>query len=316
MRLHQVAHAAIGWRMGVVEGERSSRGTSLIKAGLAVAAWGVSFVATKIALREMTPVAVVWSRFALGVVVLGVFVLARRQLRPVSARDLAYFLLLGFLAITFHQWLQSNALLTASATTTGWIVATCPLFIAILGRIFLRERLGGVGVAGILLAAFGVLLVIARGDPRAIAIEWGGTPGDALILISVVNWAVVTVLSRYGLRRHPAALMMFYMMLLGWLLTTILFTMESGFATMRPLSTSGTLALLFLGFICSGVAYVFWYDALEHVPASRVGAFLYLEPLVTVAAAAALLGEPILAGTMIGGAIIMLGIWLVNRERA
>jgi drug/metabolite transporter (DMT)-like permease len=302
--------------MGAAADERSTRAASLLKAGFAVAAWGASFVATKIALREMTPVAVVWSRFALGILVLGVFVVARRQLRPVSRRDLATFLLLGFLAITFHQWLQSNALLTASATTTGWIVATCPLFIAVLGRIFLRERLGPVGLAGILLAAFGVLLVIARGDPRAIAIEWSGTPGDALILISVVNWAVVTVLSRHVLHRHPAALMMFYMMLFGWLLTTVLFAWESGFAGLRPLSLPGMLALAFLGFVCSGVAYVFWYDALERIPASHVGAFLYLEPLVTVAAAAGLLGEPILVGTMIGGAIILLGIWLVNRARA
>jgi len=288
---------------------------NFLKAAFAVTVWGASFVATKIALREMTPVALVWSRFAIGVLVLGAFVLARRQLRPVSKRDLAYFLLVGFLAITFHQWLQSNGLLTAQATTTGWVVATTPLFIAILGRLFLHERLGRQGIAGILLAAFGVLLVIARGDPRAIAIDWKGTPGDTLVMISAVNWAVVSVLSRGGLKRYPAALMMFYVLLLGWLLTTGLFAL-SGFQGLGHLSTSGMLALLFLGFVCSGVAYVFWFDALEHLPASRVGAFLYLEPLVTVAVAAALLGEPVLAGTMLGGGIILLGIWLVNRERA
>ena len=288
---------------------------NFLKAVFAVTVWGASFVATKIALREMSPVALVWSRFTLGILVLGVFVLARRQLRPVSIRDLAYFLLVGFLAITFHQWLQSNGLLTAQATTTGWMVATTPLFIAILGRLFLGEKLRWGGIAGILIAALGVLLVVARGNPRAIAIEWKGTPGDTLVMISAVNWAVVSVLSRRGLKQHPAALMMFYVMLLGWLLTTGLFA-ASGFRGMGHLSASGTLALLFLGFICSGVAYVFWFDALEQLPASHVGAFLYFEPLVTVAVAAALLKEAVLPGTMIGGAIILLGVWLVNRERA
>jgi len=287
---------------------------NFLKAAFAVTVWGASFVATKIALREFSPVALVWSRFTLGVLVLGAFVLARRQLRPVPIRDLGYFLLIGFLAITFHQWLQSNGLLTAQATTTGWMVATTPLFIAILGRIFLGEKLRWGGVAGILIAAFGVLLVVAKGNPRAIAIEWKGTPGDTLVMISAVNWAVVSVLSRRGLKRHPAALMMFYVILLGWLLTTGLFA-ASGFRGIGHLSTSGILALLFLGFICSGVAYVFWFDALEHLPASHVGAFLYFEPLVTVAVAAALLGEAVLPGTMAGGVIILLGIWLVNRER-
>ena len=69
-------------------------------------------------------------------------------------------------------------------------------------------------------------------------------------------------------------------------------------------------------FLCSGVAYVFWYDALERLPAWRVGAFLYLEPLITVAVAAALLREVVRAGTMIGGAITLFGLWLVNRKRA
>jgi drug/metabolite transporter (DMT)-like permease len=286
----------------------------MAKAIFAVAVWGGSFVATKVALRDMTPVALVWARFAMGILVLGGIVAARRQFRAVPGRDLAYFLLLGFLGITLHQWLQSNGLVTSQATTTGWIVATSPLFIALLGRIFLGERLGKGAIAGILIAAFGVLLVVARGDPRAIAVRLGA-PGDVLILISAVNWAVFSVISRRGLKRHAAALMMFYVMLLGWILTTALFAAESGFHGIGHLSGSGAAALCFLGILCSGVAYVFWFDALERLPASRVGSLLYLEPLVTVAVAACVLGEGVRFGTMAGGAIILFGIWLVNRER-
>jgi len=289
---------------------------SYLKAVLAVAAWGSSFVATKIALRDMTPVALVWSRFTIGIVILGILVLARGQLRPISKSDLGYFLLLGFLGITFHQWLQSNALRTSQATTAGWIIATIPLFIAILGRLFLHEKLGWLGVAGILIAASGVLLVIAKGDPRAIAIEWQGTPGDKLMLISAVNWAVFSVLSRQGLKRNRPAFQMFYVMLLGWLLTTALFGIGYRFHGIGHLSTPGIIALLFLGIACSGFAFIFWYDALEQLDASHVGVFHYLGPLFTVAVAATVLGEKIQAGTMIGGAIIFLGIWLVNRERA
>jgi drug/metabolite transporter (DMT)-like permease len=291
---------------------------NLLKATVAVAAWGASFVATKIALRDLSPVALVWARFTLGIPILGAVVLARRQLRPIGARDFGYFLLLGFLGITFHQWLQSHALVTSQATTTGWIIATTPLSIAILGRVFLRERLGAWGVAGILIAAFGVLLVIARGDLGSIVIGHFGAPGDVLILISTVNWAVFSVISRDGLKRHPAALMMFYVMLLGWLLTTALFAAQGGFqhTAWRALSGEGLAALLFLGLICSGVAYVFYYDALEGLPAARVGVFFYLEPLVTVVVAAMLLGESIRVGTMVGGAIILAGIWLVNRKRS
>lgn len=288
---------------------------ALSKATFAVAAWGASFVATKIALRELDPLSLVWIRFAIGVVVLGGAVLWRRQLQPIGGKEIAYFSALGFLGITFHQWLQSNGLVTSQATTTGWIIATIPLFIALLGAVFLRERLGLARVLGIVLAAVGVLLVVARGDFRSLDGGLGGigAPGDALILLSAPNWAVFSVLSRHGLKRHPAARMMFYVMVLGWLFTTALWFAGRGPHTIPHLTSSGIGAVLFLGVICSGVAYVYWYDALERIPASQVGVLLYLEPLVTVAFAASFLHEGIRLGTLAGGAIILLGVWIVNR---
>jgi len=300
--------------MGVAERGSKTHAMRYIKAVLAVAAWGASFVATKIALRDFTPIALVWARFTIGVLILGIIVLARGQLRPISRSEFAYFLLLGFLGITFHQWLQSNALRTSQATTAGWIIATIPLFIAVLGRLFLRERLGWPGVVGILIACFGVLLVIAKGNLRAIAIEWEGTPGDKLMVISAVNWAVFSVLSRRGLKRNQPAFQMFYVMLLGWLLTTALFA-AGGFHGIGHLSGPGIGALLFLGIACSGLAFIFWYDALEQLDASHLGVFHYLGPLFTVVTAAVVLHERISPGTMAGGAIILLGVWLVNRER-
>ena len=71
--------------------------------------------------------------------------------------------------------------------------------------------------------------------------------------------------------------------------------------------------VLFLGILCSGVAYVFWYDALKRLPAAKVGALIYVEPLVAVGVARAVLGEPILPAVLAGGGLILLGVWLVNR---
>jgi drug/metabolite transporter (DMT)-like permease len=171
----------------------SGRLLALAKATVAVAAWGASFVATKVALRELHPVALVWIRFAMGVVVLGGAVLWRRQLEAVGAKELAYFSLLGIIGITFHQWLQSNGLVTSQATTTGWIIATTPLFIALLGTMFLHERLGRAAIVGILLASLGVLLVVTRGDLRALRASAASAPGDVLILVSAPHWAVFSV---------------------------------------------------------------------------------------------------------------------------
>src|SRR5690349_10575585 len=153
----------------------------------------------------------------MGVVILGGVVAARRQLAVPSGSDLAYFGFLGFIGIAFHQWLQSNGLVTSRASTTAWIVTTIPIFMAVLGWILLRERVRLVTAVGIAIAAAGVLAVVSGGDLAAVARGSFGAPGDLLILASSLNWAIFSVVSRKGLQRHPSAAMTFWVMLLGWL---------------------------------------------------------------------------------------------------
>jgi drug/metabolite transporter (DMT)-like permease len=109
--------------------------------------------------------------------------------------------------------------------------------------------------------------------------------------------------------------MMLYVMALGWLFTSVLFLSGPGLSEVAHLSTDGWLAVVFLGVVCSGLAYIFWYDALQAVAASQVGVFLYLEPLVAVAVAAVILAEPLLWASLLGGGSIMAGVWMVNRPR-
>lgn len=290
-----------------------ARAAAVLEGLFAVLVWGASFIATKVALVDASPVTVVWLRFAMGVAVLGVAAAVRRQSAVVPARELPTFALLGLIGITFHQWLQSNALVTSQASTSGWIVASTPVFMAMLGRLVLGEKLSWPRVAGIALAALGVLLVVSKDDPATLLAGKFGAPGDVLILLSAPNWAVFSVLSRGALRKHPATRMMFYVMTIGWLFTSVLLFSGPGLSEIGRITPRGWAALAFLGIACSGLAYMAWYDALQHMPASQVGALLYLEPLVAMTVAAVVLSERILLSTLVGGAVILLGVWLVNR---
>jgi drug/metabolite transporter (DMT)-like permease len=286
----------------------------ILEALFAVTVWGASFIATKVALRDVSPISVVWLRFALGVIILGIAVTARKQFAWPKRKEWLYFALLGFLGITFHQWLQSTALTTSRASTTAWIVATTPVFMALLGWLVLKEKLTWLQIAGILLAALGVILVVSNGDLASLELGAFGAPGDILVLISALNWAVFSALSRRGLKSHPAARMMFYVMTLGWLFTGILFFTGPGPREIPQLTLHGWLGVSFLGVFCSGLAYIAWYDALQALPAAQLGAFLYLEPPVAVVVAASILTESITWAALLGGGIILFGVWLVNRN--
>jgi drug/metabolite transporter (DMT)-like permease len=285
-----------------------------LEALFAVAIWGCTFIATKLALREVSPASIIWLRFGIGVLILGVTVVLRKQFALPKMNEWGYLALIGFLGVTFHQWLQATGLITAQATVTAWIVATIPVFTALLGWFFLKELLGPFRILGIIIASLGVLLVVSRGDLQSLASGKFGTTGDFLILISAVNWAVFSVLSRRGLATHPPARMMFYVMLFGWIFTSIwLFGTGLGISEVPHLTSTGWISVLFLGVFGSGLAYIAWYDALKAMPASQLGVFIYIEPLVTMVVAALMLSEAVTYAAAAGGAITIAGIYMVNK---
>ena len=292
---------------------QKSKTTPYLETLFAVVVWGASFIATKVALQDVSPITIVWLRFAMGVVILGIAVRARKQFSLPNKNEWLYFALLGFLGITFHQWLQSNGLQTSDAGTTAWIVSTTPVFMALLGWTVLKEGLGWIKITGIFLAFAGVLLVVSKGDLASVSVGKFGVPGDKLILVSAVNWAVFSVLSRRGLKSYPAGLMMFHVMALGWLFTSVLFFAGTNIAEISNLTFNGWLGIAFLGIFCSGLAYIAWYDALQALSAAQTGVFLYIEPLVAVVVAFFVLEEPVTFVLLAGGGIILLGVWLVNR---
>ena len=141
-----------------------------------------------------------------------------------------------------------------------------------------------------------MLAVASKGDPAALFSGRQGTIGDLLIFISAVNWAVYTVLARRETERRPSARMIFFVMLFGWLFTTVwIFGFGPGAGELVRLSATTWAAILLLGVFGSGLAYIAYQDALQALPASQLGAFLNIEPLVTTLLAAAMIDEPITA---------------------
>lgn len=283
------------------------------KALAAAIFWGASFVATKAALREIHPVTLIVLRFGLGVIVLALAVWYLRIFKFVEPRDLALLAILGAIGVTIHQGLQANGLLFTSASSMAWLVALTPVFAALLAWLFLSESFGAIKILGLVIAFTGAVIVVTKGILSPETLHIPSTTGDLLALASALNWAIFSVASKPMLRRLPPTLMMVYVMFIGWMLVLPFFANAQGWDEIGNLSLAGWVALVFLGLFCSGIAYIFWYDALSQIDASEVAAFIYLEPLVTVVVAAIVLGEMFTLPTFLGGLTILLGVYLVNR---
>jgi drug/metabolite transporter (DMT)-like permease len=287
-----------------------------IKLFIAIAVWGGSFIATKFALKEISPVSVVWLRFLIGVIILGIPMYSHRDFKIYSARDIAELAWLGFLGITLHQWLQSSGLVTSEASTTAWLVSTTPIFMALLGWIFFKEKLTLPVISGIFLATIGVLFVVSKGRFSSILSGNFGAPGDLLIILSAPNWALFSVMSRPILEKYSPLKVTFYVLLFGWLFTSVQFFASGNWQEIRQLTTTGWSSILFLGVFCSALAYIFYNEGVKAFTSTQVGIFLYLEPVIATIIAALLLSETFGWASGIGAGFIIVGVWMVNKQAA
>ena len=280
---------------------------------LAVLMWGVSFVATKAVVTEIRPAALIFARALLGAGLLLALLAARR--RPlVPPRDAWRELFaMGFVGVAFHQMLQAIALVSTSAVNTGWLIGLTPIWAALFSAVRLRERFPPGKLLGLLLGFAGAGLVVTRGRIHGL-LGLPSTRGDLLILASTVNWAFYSSLGQPLLRRIGPTLATAGALACGTLQLLPLVVATGAWRDYWRLSGTGWAALVFLGLGCSGLGYLFWYGGLRRIELSRVAAFLYLEPLVTAAAAVFWLGEPLGPLTLAGGVLLLLGVAVVQRS--
>jgi drug/metabolite transporter (DMT)-like permease len=224
--------------------------------------------------------------------------------------------LMGFVGIFLHQMIQAHALTLTTAVRTGWLIGLTPIWSAVLAAVFLGEGFGPRKLLGLLLGAVGALLVMTRGELSSRILALPATRGDLLILASTVNWAIYSILGRHTLKRLGSATATTATMFIGWAMLVPFFVSAAGWQEYRDLSSTSVIAIAFLGVGCSGLGYLFWYAALERLETSQVAAFLYLEPLVTLMAAVALLGESVAVSTIVGGLLVLVGVLIVQTAQS
>jgi len=268
--------------------------------------WGASFVATRIALESFTPIGLVAVRMVAGTAVLvAAGFVTRRSILPARG-DRWIALLLGVI-LGGHILLQAIGLRYTSAMNAGWIIGFTPIPIALGGWFFLRQRLSPAAWAGLLVATSGVVLIIAATTPGFAEAR----TGDALQLLSCFTWALYTLAGAGAVARNGALRITVPAMAASAVLLAA-FVPWAGILH-RPLTAASALATAFLGLVCSGAGFLLWYAALREHGAARAGSYLYLEPFVTVAVSAALLGEPISGSVVAGGVLVLAGVWAVAR---
>jgi drug/metabolite transporter (DMT)-like permease len=282
-----------------------------LQALLATLIWGMSFPLAKLVLHDVGPLTYLVLRNGLGaglLLAVATFVGAGR----LRTADLGTFFLLAALLIGFHQGVQAFGLARTTATNSGWLIATAPVFIAFFARLLLGERLRHRQWVGMAVGLLGSFVVVTQGTLGAGAFVSTAGVGDLMVLESAAAWGAYTAAGKGLLSRYLPIAITAYGLGLGVVLAVPVWLAAGGAADLARLSVRGWAAILFLSVCGTALAYVLWHRAMRRRPAGVVGAYMFLQPLVASSLARYLLGETLTVQTIAGGLIILGGVYLVT----
>ncbi len=268
--------------------------------------WSSAFAAIRAGLRGYAPGHVALLRFLVASAVLGVYAVATRMPLP-KRRDIPAIAALGFLGLTVYHVALSYGEVTVPAGTASLIIASVPVFSALLAIAFLGERLDAAGWVGIGLGFAGVALItVGRGQDVAF------DPGAGLVLLSAVVSSVFVVFQKPLLSRYSAFQFTTYAIWAGTFFMLVFLPGLPKAILTAPLGA--TLSIVYLGIFPAALAYVTLAYALSRTPTSIITSFLYMVPVLAVLIAWAWLGEIPAQLSLIGGAVALAGVFIVNRR--
>jgi len=277
---------------------------------LTVAIWSANFVVVKAAIGELGPLTFTAARYVVATVTL--FLLVRWRLGPVRppARLAVALMALGMLGFGGYQVLWSIGLTQITAGDSALIIAASPVLTVLLAGAVGMDRLSAPKVAGALIAFAGVAVVVAAGHELSLG---SSLLGDLLTLGAAVLWAIYTVVGTRMLRSVDPLQATAWAVLGGtlFLLPFGLFNVLT--SPPADVSLPAVVGLVYSGALAAAVANVLVFNAIRLVGPARVTISQLLVPAGAVVLGAIFLAEPVGVAQVVGGAVIVLGVWLTRR---
>lgn len=274
----------------------------LAVASLAMAGslWGTGFLFGKIAMEQMTVAENVAFRLLTGALLL--VPVAVRHWKPFRGRELWILLLASVIGVPVQFLVQFYGLSLTTVSHASLIVGVLPVMLALASAVILHERLRGPEYGALALSAIGAMLIAlssghsAQG-PRA---SWYG---DFLVLLSMCAAVVMILCSKRLIASHGALPVTVTTVILGTMI--LLAWVELTEPVRFHFSTKTWLAAFAQGLLATAGAYLFWNWGLAHMPASKAGIFLNLEPVVGAILGVTVLHERLGQLAILGGAFII-----------
>lgn len=287
--------------------------------GMAVL-WGASWPLARFIVQSMPPLTAGALRFLVASLALLPWLLFTEGPGPLlrlKARQWSGLVTASAFGVFGYACFFMLALQHVPASKASTVVALNPVLPLVLGAIFFQEKLNRGIVAGMALAIIGALTAIARGNPLAILTGGVGT-GEYLLLATTLCWTGYTMLGRVVLKGISPLVTTLGTAIVGTLMLSLAATLTEGpgnwLATLQA-PASAWFSLIGLAIGATSVAYLWYFAGIQRLGVGTAASYMVLVPIFGILISAFWLGEPVHASLLLGGALVVAGMWLMNRAR-
>lgn len=283
---------------------RTGRADLMVALSICLILWASAFAGIRLGLRGFGPGELALLRFIIASASLLVYALITRLPMP-KLQDLPMLFLMGFLGFTvYHVGLNAGEV-AVPAGAASFIIASVPVFSTLLAVIFLQERLTVLGWTGAAISFLGVA-VISVGTGTGLKFE----PAALYIVLAALGESLFFVLQKPFLSRYSGLQLTTYTI---WTGTVFMIVYLPGLISqLGRASAASTLAVAYLGIFPAAIGYVLWSIALSRADVSRVTSTLNLSPILSLIIAFLVLGEVPTVLSVVGGAITVAGVIILN----
>ena len=282
---------------------------------LAGCLWGTGFYWGRVAMDEMSVEHMVLYRFFFASLGMLPIVIANRRRFRLTAKETVLLLVSAAFGIPIQFLLQFHGLALTTVSHASLMVGSMPVLLAAAAALFAKERLDWVGWIALAGSTAGAALIVLGGSHGPGGHEQPSLPGDLLVVASLVTALAWILLSKKLMETHSPPVVTSYSILAG---TAMLAVIVLGPWALRPLTHSNAqpppfahmsafvwTALAVSGLFCTALTTLLWNWGIHHVPASRAGVFLNIEPALGSWLGVKLLGEHLGPYAWFGGGLIL-----------
>jgi drug/metabolite transporter (DMT)-like permease len=290
-------------------------GATVVKLSLVALIWGGSFIAGRIAAQEIPATTAALARYVIASAALVAMAFAKEGGLPrLDARQWVAASLLGVTGVAAYNYLFMVGLETVPASRGSLIMALNPAATMIGAALFLREPITAAKIAGTIIALAGVAIELSGGNPMSLLHGDALGRGELALFGCVLGWSAYTLIGKTVSGVSTLAVTT-YAALLGTALLAIV-VVARGELALPQASTRAWVALAYMGTLGTAVAFVWFLEGVKTLGPARASIFVNLVPVAAIALAVLLLGEKITAAIIVGAALVIAGVWVINRPQA